>query len=216
MEIKKSSVQIWRENNKQKLRDDQYRIRATEKRKQYMKEFRKKNIKNKRALQQKHNWDRKIRLLEIVANGNNIECIRCKIKDKRILQIHHKLGNGNRDAKLYYKLDNVLKLNNGDRQLVENLEIRCCNCNIIAEYEDLKRRWSNVEKFDENFNPIWKELPKERRPLKPLICDFCGALHMPNKRYKNRIGQKHYCNRICMDNNRRKHESNPDLSTGKI
>lgn len=204
--IKKSAVQIWREKNKERLKDEQARIRATEARKIYMQEFRKRNKEHKLATIQKHNWDRKVRLLTVVADGGEIECVRCKIRDKRILQIHHKFGNGKRDRKLYYKADKFIKLKSDKNPIpINEVEIRCCNCNIIAEYDDLKRRYTNIIGFDENFNPIWKELPYARKPLTPLQCDYCGDWFMPNKRRSGkRAKHKNYCNRECMDLARRK------------
>jgi hypothetical protein len=195
MEIKKSSIQIWRENHRKEINESQDKMRKTEERNAYMREFRKKNKANKRCTDQKHRWDAKVKVLILVAQGGPIECIKCKIKDKRILQIHHKLGNGERDRKFYYKTNLLVRVQDGKEKVpVEELEIRCCNCNILAEYEELNRRYTNIIGFDDNFDPIWRVMPKKIQPLEPFNCDYCKILYMPRGRKKRKY---HFCSREC-------------------
>jgi hypothetical protein len=196
MENKRSKIQIWRDEHREEIRERQRKIRNTPERKQYLKEFRLKNKERKLLTDQKHRWDHKVKTLSLVAQGGVIECIKCGIRDKRILQIHHKLGNGERDRKFYYKTNVAIRVNNSKGNVnVEELEIRCCNCNILAEYEELNRRYTNIISFDENFDPIWRVLPQQQvPPLEPLICDQCQCVYMPLYR---RERKHHFCSKEC-------------------
>ena len=157
MEKIKNLGQEWRDAHKEESRKYHMNKRLTPERQQYLKEFRKRNKENNRCSDQKHNWDQKVKVLRLVAKGGPIQCAKCGIKDKRILQIHHINGNGKRDRKFYYKTNVMVRTQNHKEKInVEELEIRCCNCNILAEYEELNRRYTNIAGFDENFDPIWK------------------------------------------------------------
>ncbi len=94
-------------------------------------------------------------MLRIVAGRKSIMCVKCGIRDPRLLQVHHINGDGNRDPKFYSKTCRLVRLNNlKDQQSNINLEIRCANCNISAEYE-MGRRYPYLRGFDDGWNPIW-------------------------------------------------------------
>jgi len=195
MEELKSKRDAWVENNHDKLLKSHKKNRNTPERKQYLKEFRQRNRANKLCTDQKHNWDNKVRVLSLVADNKPIQCVRCGIRDKRILQIHHINGNGQRDRKFYYKTNITVRLNNSKEKVnIEELEIRCCNCNILAEYDDLKRRYTNIIGFDDEFNPIWRVMPRKVKPIEPLVCDQCGEIYKPNYRKERKF---HFCSREC-------------------
>lgn len=195
METIKNTRDVWVENNHEKILAAGKKNRNTPERKQYMREFRKNNRSHKLCTDQKHNWDAKVRVLALVAKGEPIKCVKCGIRDKRILQIHHINGNGERDRKFHYKTNVMVRVQNQKEKVnVDELEIRCCNCNILAEYEDLKRRYTNIMGFDENFDPIWKVMPRKIPPLEILNCDQCGKLYKPRNRMKRKY---HFCSKDC-------------------
>jgi len=192
--MKQSSMQIWREKNKETVKAKDAVRRSTEKHKEYIREFKQRNKECGRTKisNQKHAWTKKVKALTVVANGAEIKCVRCGIADRRVLQLHHKSGNGKRDPRLYDKSENLP---------IGELEIRCCNCNILAEYEELGRRFPNIIGFDDNFNPIWKETPPDRKPLTPLACDYCGVTYIPICRKPRK---HHYCGSECYRKSRKR------------
>lgn len=147
----------------------------TPERQAYMKEYRATNKKSKKQHDNHYNWNRRIKLLETVANGGPIKCVRCGIEDKRCISIHHTNGDGERDVKLYQKLHkNTQMLQEAVQK--GDIELRCWNCNIIAEYETFKRRYSDAVYFDENFNPVWDVGLKEKRKLSDANCAWCNKV----------------------------------------
>ncbi len=83
-------------------------------------------------------------------------CVKCKITDVRILTINHK--SGKRKTKGSEKVDeggkrlyrNIL---NGDEDL-NNIEVRCYNCNILYEYERGRRKEIN-HNYKYKISPNW-------------------------------------------------------------
>jgi hypothetical protein len=76
----------------------------------------------------------RLRVLRLFGN----KCIGCGIEDARVLQVNHKNGQNGVSRKesgigLYYSIVN------GSRK-IDDLELRCANCNIIYEYERGQRR----------------------------------------------------------------------------
>jgi len=66
------------------------------------------------------------------------KCVRCGIVDKRILQINHKEGKGGKEFKKISPLKLYGMILRGERP-IDDLEVRCANCNIIYEYESGRR-----------------------------------------------------------------------------
>jgi hypothetical protein len=111
-------------------------IEYYEKEKESRLKYRKNYYKNNRKEEIKKNkiYRRKIliELFELLEN----KCNRCGITDKRVLQVDHKDGGGNRHRKVrgaaytyYQDMINSVKLGKNEYQLL------CSNCNIIEGIE---------------------------------------------------------------------------------
>uniref|UniRef100_A0A6H1Z9I3 Uncharacterized protein n=1 Tax=viral metagenome TaxID=1070528 RepID=A0A6H1Z9I3_9ZZZZ len=154
---KKDYKKKWNEQNKWRFREI-----YNPKRKDYLKKWAMNHPLQKQRNDDKYSWNRKIKILREVAGNKEIKCVCCGIKDPRVLQVHHASGDGERDPKFYHNTYKLIRLNNfKDKQPNMNLEIRCANCNILAEYE-AKRRYPWLIGFDDNFNPIWKEINEDK------------------------------------------------------
>jgi len=69
------------------------------------------------------------------------KCLQCGITDIRVLQINHKNGNGRKDYHGNYS--NSLQFYRGiisGKRRLDDLDLRCANCNIIYDYERGIRR----------------------------------------------------------------------------
>lgn len=88
----------------------------------------------------------RIKALQIVSGNRKPECVGCGEKDLFVLVINHKNGGGRKEVKNnpfgWWK-----RILSGERT-VEDLDVRCCNCNSRYEYEvgrrHLPRNWSLV------------------------------------------------------------------------
>jgi len=66
------------------------------------------------------------------------KCVRCSCSDWRVLQVNHKNGGGSKERRLKGSWGIFRQILSGKR-LINDLDLRCANCNIIYEYEnDLK------------------------------------------------------------------------------
>ncbi len=109
--------------------------RDLEKRERYMKKYHHEHPPNKfyreanKKAQRKYRWILKQRVFEMLGG---CFCVKCKITDIRILTINHKNGGGRkeRESRKGLLLD-ILK----GRRKIDDLEVRCQNCNILYEYE---------------------------------------------------------------------------------
>lgn len=98
------------------------------------------------------------RLLVMRALGG--KCVACGIRDVRVLQINHRNGGGTRE-RLEAGLSGsklVRDLLNGRRRL-DDLDLRCANCNILFEYECGRRADPKVlrapsDLFPANGSPV--------------------------------------------------------------
>lgn len=63
------------------------------------------------------------------------KCVNCGETDLRVLQVNHLNGGGGKDDKglVFYR-----KIVKGERD-IEDLDVRCANCNILYEYEAGRR-----------------------------------------------------------------------------
>lgn len=85
---------------------------------------------------QRSYWRNRIRV--ILKLGG--KCVCCPQIDVRVLQINHKNGGGNREqiSRWTNKNSLIISILDGTRQ-VDDLEIRCANCNVLQEYESGRR-----------------------------------------------------------------------------
>lgn len=152
----------------------------TESRQQYMKSWKKNRKANVSIHQDKYSWKKKERMLEAVADGHPIRCVKCGNKDKRVLQIHHINGDGNRDPKFYRDSIPTVKVSSSKKEWpITELEIRCANCNILAEYEELGRRYVSAESFNEDGTPVWMITPTVKPVIKEQECYTCHKTYKP-------------------------------------
>lgn len=100
---------------------------------QYERDYSKKNRDRIRANFNRYSWKLKRRVLEFLGG---VKCVVCGITDIRILTIHHKNGGGRdevrtrgRSLRTWY-FDII-----SGRRTKDDLEVRCYNCNILGEYE---------------------------------------------------------------------------------
>lgn len=84
-----------------------------------------------------HNFVTKLRALQKVAQGETIQCVLCKTTDIRVLTINHLNGDGSRDRDGRICRTYRLIL---DGRSVNDLDIRCHNCNILYEFELGRRK----------------------------------------------------------------------------
>jgi hypothetical protein len=77
----------------------------------------------------------KFLVLQKISNKRIPECIKCKEKDIRVLEVNHL--NGYND-KIHERIQIYRKIINGERK-ISDLEVRCSNCNVLYEYERGKR-----------------------------------------------------------------------------
>ncbi len=70
------------------------------------------------------------------------KCVRCGETDRRVLQVNHLNGDG-REVR-YDRRGFVMSIVKGQRTL-DDLDVRCANCNILYEYERGARiQWDNM------------------------------------------------------------------------
>lgn len=79
----------------------------------------------------KHFWRIRLRVIEKLGG----KCVGCGVADPRILNVNHKNGEGRKE--LVTHRSNVTfyrRILDGERPTAD-LDLRCCNCNILYEYE---------------------------------------------------------------------------------
>jgi exonuclease VII large subunit len=76
--------------------------------------------------------------LQTISKKRIPECIKCGERDIRILTINHLNGIGMKNRKLEITVQFYRRIISGKRK-IDDLDIRCCNCNILYEYERGKR-----------------------------------------------------------------------------
>jgi hypothetical protein len=87
-------------------------------------------------------WNQKLRALQKISGLIIPSCIKCPISDIRLLTINHKIGNttkNRRDGRERGGYDFYKIIINGERS-VDDLEVRCYNCNILYEFERGSRK----------------------------------------------------------------------------
>jgi hypothetical protein len=103
-------------------------------------EYLKKNPVLKRLLDTRQRHRTKLKVIQLLGG----KCARCGVSDPRVLQVHHRNGGGNverrekGDKASGYKFYSAII--HGERP-IDDLELLCANCNILAEYERGKRFW---------------------------------------------------------------------------
>ena len=146
-QCRKLYLQIWREKtqrgknkiNKQPICIHKSYGRCKKCNSNYLKEWRQKNIDLIRIRIKKFNWITRKKVIKMLGG----KCILCKTEDLRILQINHINGGGAKELKKISSSTFYNRIAKGIRD-TKDLEVRCANCNILAEYERGKRKdWSN-------------------------------------------------------------------------
>ncbi len=75
-------------------------------------------------------WKLKLRALHLLGGP---KCVRCGTTDIRILQINHIKGGGTKDHRAAF--GTLYRLILQGKRLVDDLDVKCANCNLIYEYE---------------------------------------------------------------------------------
>ena len=99
----------------------------------------------------------KINSLQKVSGEKVPRCIICGTEDPRVLTINHINGNGSVDSNNYGNM--AVAVSRGRK--VDDLDVRCFNCNIIYEFERGKRgpkNWSEL--YNNVINDIHVTLTK--------------------------------------------------------
>jgi len=87
-------------------------------------------LENMNEYNRRRYWDLRKKVIDFLGG----QCVRCGIKDLRLLTINHKEGRNMRltvdkgHTRFYYRILN------GKRK-IDDLEVRCYNCNILYEFE---------------------------------------------------------------------------------
>jgi hypothetical protein len=84
-----------------------------------------------------HNFLDKLTALRTVSGLQNPKCCKCGKEDIRVLTINHLNGDGAKDRRGYRVCDTYRKIRHN--RSVDDLEVRCYNCNILYEYEQGRR-----------------------------------------------------------------------------
>ena len=99
-------------------------------------EWRVRNLEYDKARSRKHGCqDRFLEKLKALRKVSELEkptCISCGESDIRVLTINHKNGDGFKDRP--NKISRIYRDIRLGRK-VDDLEVRCCNCNVLYEYE---------------------------------------------------------------------------------
>lgn len=130
----------------------------------YVKNQQKKNVNTRKWVQDNYEYNRqrckkkgrqfrfleKIRALQKVVGSNTIQCSQCTQTDIRVLTINHLNGDGGKDRTRHGAMKTYRMILEGRR--VDDLDVRCHNCNILYEYE-LGRR-----ALPDNWEELWATL----------------------------------------------------------
>lgn len=126
--------------NKKYIRKDE------EHRKEYMKNYYREYYKNHtknftineriKRNERNRNYIRKLhdKIIDLLGG----KCVSCGVTDKRVLQVNHKNGGGCKEFKKIGALVLYNQILKGKRA-IDDLEVRCSNCNIIY-------RWRNQDR----------------------------------------------------------------------
>lgn len=120
-------------NNKLDINEGKYCFICLSKERKRNKKVRLKFKERERLRAWRKNWNYKIEALKIISNGK-VECVKCGIKDIRILTINHKNNKGDNEKRRGINITQNINIVKG-RRGVKDLEVRCFNCNILYEYE---------------------------------------------------------------------------------
>lgn len=92
----------------------------------------------------------KVLSLQRIANTSVPKCTKCGCSDIRILTINHINRGGRKEAEELGGSDKLYKMVLHGERTVEDLEVRCFNCNILYEYETNNRilpdNWEDLQK----------------------------------------------------------------------
>jgi hypothetical protein len=66
------------------------------------------------------------------------KCVSCQETNPRVLQVNHKNGGGLKELRGQLNFyTNIL----AGRRKIDDLDLRCANCNILYEYECGRKHW---------------------------------------------------------------------------
>lgn len=136
----------WNKKHPQKWKEYEAR-RDKEHRKQYNKEYwakRKEHyLELYRGYKFKYYWKKKL----IVINALGAKCSCCGNIDTRVLEIHHKNGEGTKEYK--EAKSNYIKYLKGLMKHLQDLQLLCANCHIIDAWEHKLYLKSNISQIPE-------------------------------------------------------------------
>lgn len=97
------------------------------------------------------NFKTKVAVLLKVSGASQPECCICHTNDIRVLTVNHIYGNARKEKSDFDKFGKFYLAILNNLRAINDLEVRCYNCNILYEYERGVR----------NLPPNWKEILKE-------------------------------------------------------
>jgi hypothetical protein len=77
----------------------------------------------------------RLNALRIISGLETPRCIACGIDEPRVLVINHKNGNGNTERRTGLVGKGLYKAIVLGKRTIEDLDVRCQNCNTLYEYE---------------------------------------------------------------------------------
>lgn len=127
---------------------EEHRDYFKEQARRYYAQNREKLLEQGKKRQQKDNWERKIKLINLLGD----HCRMCACSDPRVLQINHRNGGGVKEFRRNPGMTFYRKILSGERT-IDDLELLCANCNLIYEYEQGKRyKYVNTKHIQEASN----------------------------------------------------------------
>lgn len=129
-----------------------YSAEHREKKRRYHKKWWKLNGAQKTAKQaetrREHSYRHKIKALQIASGQSTPSCKNCGCTDIRILNINHVNGGGSHESRCGSTRGKLYRDICKGNRITDDLDVRCCNCNILFEYESKRRRlplrWQDI------------------------------------------------------------------------
>jgi hypothetical protein len=87
-------------------------------------------IKSHYIHQKRYAWNIKRKAIAMLGG----RCVKCGLTDIRLLTVNHKNGGGNKERQLYRSQHLFREIAFGRRK-IDDLDLRCFNCNVLYEYE---------------------------------------------------------------------------------
>ncbi len=133
-----------------------YRDERIQKKKEWRKNNLDRDVKNCREKGKVGRFKTKILAFQKISKEKIPKCVVCGNNDTRILTINHINGEGRKESSLPGGNNKLYKSIIHDERTVEDLEVRCYNCNILYEYD------RKMRVLPENWVQIYKDLINEQ------------------------------------------------------